>query len=144
MTARKLNLLVPVDGSAGAERAVDYALMLASWGLAGEIHLINVQYPLPGAVSTFVGNKAVSGYHHDEGMNALKTACAKLDAANVAHQIHIVVGQPAETITTFCQDLKCDAIVMGTRGHGKAAGLILGSVARDVIAKASAPVTVVK
>jgi nucleotide-binding universal stress UspA family protein len=103
-----------------------------------------VQYPLPGAVTTFVGSKAVSGYHHDEGMKALKPSCAKLGAAKVAHQVHIVVGQPAEIIATFCQDLKCDAIVMGTRGHGKAAGLILGSVARDVIAKAAVPVTVVK
>jgi nucleotide-binding universal stress UspA family protein len=144
MTARKLNLLIPVDGSAGAERAVDYAITLASWGLADQIHLINVQYPLPGAVTTFVGSKAVSGYHHDEGIKALNATCAKLAAAGVAHQIHIAVGQPAEIITAFCDDLKCDAIVMGTRGHGKAAGLLLGSVARDVIAKASAPVTVVK
>ena len=144
MTPRKLNLLVPVDGSPSAERAVDYAIMLAGWGLSDQIHLINVQYPLPGAVTTFVGSKAVSGYHHEEGMKALKPTCAKLDAAGIAHQIHIVVGQPAETITAFCEELKCDAIVMGTRGHGKAAGLLLGSVARDVIAKASAPVTVVK
>ena len=144
MTLRRINLLVPVDGSAGAERAVDYAITMAGWGLTDQIHLINVQYPLPGAVTTFVGSKAVSGYHHDEGMKALKGACAKLDAAKVAHQVHIVVGQPAETIATFCQELKCDAIVMGTRGHGKAAGLLLGSVARDVIAKAAVPVTVVK
>ena len=59
----------------------------------------------------------------------------KQDAAN---------GAPTKFKSTFCQDLKCDAIVMGTRGHGKAAGLILGSVARDVIAKAAVPVTVVK
>ncbi len=144
MTPRRLNLLVPVDGSTGAERAVDYAITLAGWGLSDQIHLINVQYPLPGAVSTFVGSKAVSGYHYDEGMKALKGACAKLDAASIAHEVHIAVGQPAETIATFCQDLKCDAIVMGTRGHGKAAGLLLGSVARDVIAKADVPVTVVK
>jgi nucleotide-binding universal stress UspA family protein len=144
MTPRKLNVLVPVDGSDGAERAVDYAIVLVGWGLADQIHLVNVQYPLPGAVTTFVGSKAVSGYHHDEGIKALKATCAKLDAAGVAHQIHIAVGQPAETITAFCEDLKCDAIVMGTRGHGKAAGLLLGSVARDVIAKASVPVTVVK
>ena len=144
MTSRRLNLLVPVDGSTGADNAVDYAIMLANWGLAGDLHLINVQYPLPGAVSTFVGSKAVSGYHYDEGMKALVTAQTKLAEAKVPYQVHIAVGQPAETITTFCQDLKCDGIVMGTRGHGKAAGLLLGSVARDVISKASAPVTVVK
>jgi nucleotide-binding universal stress UspA family protein len=33
---------------------------------------------------------------------------------------------------------------MGTRGLSKTAGIILGSVARDVIAKAPVPVTVVK
>jgi nucleotide-binding universal stress UspA family protein len=86
----------------------------------------------------------VSGYHYEEGMKALAGACAKLDAVKVPHQIHIAAGQPADTITAFCQELKCDAIVMGTRGHGKAAGLLLGSVARDVIAKADVPVTVVK
>ena len=144
MTPRRLNLLVPVDGSPGAERAVDHAIMLTDWGLVDQVHLVNVQYPLPGAVTTFVGKKAVSGYHHDEGMKALAPECAKLDAAKVPHQVHIAVGQPADIITGFCQELKCDAIVMGTRGHGKAAGLLLGSVARDVIAKASAPVTVVK
>jgi nucleotide-binding universal stress UspA family protein len=144
MTSHRLNLLIPVDGSASAERAVDYAIMLANWGLVGDVHLVNVQYPLPGAVSTFVGNKAVSGYHHDEGMKAVASACARLDAAKVPHQVHIAVGQPVDVITTFCQEFKADGIVMGSRGLGRAAGLILGSVARDVIARAPVPVTVVK
>ena len=69
---------------------------------------------------------------------------AKLDAAKVPYQVHIAVGQPVDVITAFCQDFKADGIVMGTRGLGRAAGLILGSVARDVIAKAPVPVTVVK
>jgi nucleotide-binding universal stress UspA family protein len=144
MTERGLKLLVPVDGSAGAERAVDYAILLCQRGLVSELHLLNVQYPLPGAVTTFVGSKAVSGYHHDEGMKALAGADAKLAAAKFPHQLHIVVGQPADMIAAFCQELKCDGVVMGTRGHGKAVGLLLGSVARDVISKAPVPVTVVK
>jgi nucleotide-binding universal stress UspA family protein len=144
MTTRRLNLLVPVDGSVGAERAVDHAITLANWGLVDQVHLLNVQYPLPGAVTTFVGSKAVSGYHHDEGMKALAGARAKLDEAKVPYHVHIVVGQPAETIAAFCQELKSDQIVMGTRGLGKTAGIVLGSVARNVIAKAPVPVTVVK
>ena len=144
MMDRGLKLLVPVDGSVGAERAVDYTVMLCERGLISEVHLLNVQYPLPGAVTTFVGSKAVSGYHHDEGMKALATADPKLHAAKVPHQLHIVVGQPADMIAAVCEELTCDGIIMGTRGHGKAVGLLLGSVARDVIAKAPAPVTVVK
>src|SRR5687767_4719278 len=99
MTARALNLLIPVDGSVGADRAVDHAAMMWGRGLVGEVHLVNVQYPLPGAVTTFVGSKAVSGYHHDEGMKALAGAETKLHAAKVPHHLHIVVGQPAEMIT---------------------------------------------
>jgi nucleotide-binding universal stress UspA family protein len=144
MTTRPLNLLVPVDGSDGAERAVDYALLLCERGVAADIHLLNVQHPLPGAVSTFVGSKAVSGYHHDEGMKALAGADAKLHGAKVPHHLHIVVGQPADMIVAVCEEQKCEGIVMGTRGHGKAVGLLLGSVARDVIARAPVPVTVVK
>lgn len=144
MMARGLKLLVPVDGSAGAERAIDYTVMLCERGLVSEVHLLNVQYPLPGAVTTFVGSKAVAGYHHDEGIKALSGAESKLHAAKIPHHLHIVVGQPADMIAAVSQELKCDGIVMGTRGHGKAVGLLLGSVARDVIAKATAPVTVVK
>ena len=102
MTARKLNLLVPVDGSAGAERAVDYAITMTGWGLTEQIHLINVQYPIPGAVTTFVGSKAVSGYHHDEGMTASSPRAPNWTRQRCPHLAYLV-GQPAETIATFCR-----------------------------------------
>jgi nucleotide-binding universal stress UspA family protein len=143
MSAPK-KLLVAVDGSENSERAIDYILEWAKAGLAGEIHLVNVQYAVPRAVSTFVGGKAVSGYQHEEGMKAVASATSKLDAANVAYKVHIGVGNPGETIAHFAKELGCDAIVMGTRGLGGAAGLLLGSVTRDVIAETEIPVTLIK
>lgn len=144
MTLKPQVVLVPIDGSENAERALDKVIEFAQAGLVEKVHLVNVQYALPGAVTTFVGRKAVAGYHHDEGEKALAPAKAKLEKAKISFQIHIGVGEPGEVITHFCKEIGCDAITMGTRGRGGTIGLLLGSVARDVIAKASVPVTLVK
>ena len=144
MTAAAKIIVVPIDGSPNSERAAEKAIEFAQSGLADEIHLVNVQYPVSGTVTTFVGQKAITGYHYEEGMKALAAAKAKLEAANMPHQVHIAVGTPAEVIVHFAKDLKCGHIVMGTRGIGGAKGALLGSVARDVIAKADVPVTLVK
>ena len=144
MSEPSKKILVAVDSSANSERAIDYVIAWAKSGLADEVHLVNVQYPVPSAVTTFVGKKPVSGYHHDEGEKAAASAKAKLEAANISHQVHIGVGKPGETIVHFAKDIGCSAIVMGTRGLGVTAGLLLGSVTRDVIAKADIPVTLIK
>lgn len=144
MNCRPLNVLVPTDGSANAAHAIDYALRLAQCGLVSDVHLVTAQPPVDSAVSTFVGKKAVAGYHFDEGMKALAPAKAKLEAANIRHQIHIGVGQPADVITGFCHELGCDVIIVGSHGRTGAAAVILGSVAQAVIAKSKVPVTLVK
>lgn len=136
-------VLVPIDGSQNAARALTYALHLAKCEVVSEVHLVNVQPPVDSAVTTFVGKKAVSGYHHDEGMKALAAARALVEQANVPHQIHIGVGQPPDIITAFCAELGCDVIIMGTRGRTGAAAAILGSVAQGVISRSKVPVTLV-
>ena len=141
-TLRKI--LVAVDGSDSSVRAVEEVMAWTRAGLGGELHLVSVQHPVHSAVTTFVGSKEVSGYHYDEGVKALEPAKAKLDAAQLPYQVHIGVGKPADVIVHFCRELACDAIVMGTRGLGGTAGVLLGSVTRDVIANAEVPVTLVK
>ena len=144
MSEANKKILVAVDGSANSERAVDYVVAWSKSGLADEVHLVNVQYPVPSAVTTFVGKRAVSGYHHDEGIKAVEKAKAKLEASKIPHQVHIGVGTPGDVIVQFAKDFDCGAIVIGTRGLGGTAGLLLGSVTRDVIAEADIPVTLIK
>lgn len=57
--------------------------------------------------------------------------------------VDVVVGDAAEEILTSAKDRQADLIVMGSRGHGRLAGLLLGSVAQKVVALASCPVLVV-
>ncbi len=57
--------------------------------------------------------------------------------------IEALAGDPAQQILDFAKDDKADLIVVGSRGHGRLAGLLLGSVAQKVVALAHCPVLVV-
>ena len=139
-------ILLPVDDSEASLRAVDQVLKKA--GLLkdpAEIVLLNVQLALRQGVTAFVSRQQIDGYHHDEGIKQLARARAKLDAAKLPYQFHIGVGEePAQVIARYARDKKCDQIVMGTRGLGSVAGVLLGSVATKVIHLVDLPILLVK
>jgi nucleotide-binding universal stress UspA family protein len=140
-----LKMLIPVDGSESAMRAVQHLIKKASWYKEpAEVHLLNVQYPLHGDVQMFLDHEQVRGFHHDEGIKALDSARQALDAAGLSYVFHIGVGEPAAVITEYARDKRCDQILMGTRGLGSVAGLLLGSVATKVIHLSDVPVLLVK
>lgn len=137
------NILVPVDGSENSDRAVRYALELLKEG-GGTLHLLNVQPPVGGGVSTFVRKADIDSYHREEGAKALASALKLAADADVPVEKHISVGRPGELVAEFARRVGARLIVIGTRGHTGLAGVILGSVAQDVIARAGVPVCLVK
>ena len=142
-----LKLLVPVDGSESSSRAVDHLIKKLAWfKIKAEIHLLNVQHPIPygSRVSSVVGHDKIAQFHQEEGMAALKNAMKKLDAAKLKYHYHIGVGEAAEVICQYAKDKGCDQIFMGTRGLGSVSGLVLGSVATKVIHLSPVPVVLVK
>jgi nucleotide-binding universal stress UspA family protein len=139
-----LKALVPIDGSDNALRALERAVALLRDRGPFELHLLNVQPPLGGGVTTFVGSASVKGYHREEGDKALAPAKALLDRQSVPYTAHITVGPMGESIARFAKQLGCDNIIMGTRGLGKFTGALLGSVSTEVIRHADIPVTLVK
>lgn len=143
MTAA-VKILVPVDGSQNAERAVKYAIDIIKSGAGAELHLLNVQPPIRGDVATFVGRGAIEGYHKEEAGKALAGAKRLLDEAGIPYKEHIGIGNPGDVIATFTKNLGITQIVMGTRGLGSAMGLLLGSVATHTISHVDVPVTLVK
>ncbi len=140
-----LKLLVPVDGSQSSQRAIDRVIRQAQSYTGGvDIHLLNVQPPVPSAVASHVGAENLKKHHQEEGMACLKPLLQKLDAAGVKYTQHIAVGDPAETICRFAHEQGVDEILMGTRGLGSTASLLLGSVATKVMHLTDVPVTLVK
>jgi len=139
-------ILVPVDGSETAVRAVDYALHLAR-GSRGpvELHLLTVQPPIvSGGVRMFFKHEEIEAYYQDSGQEALRAAREQLDKAGQAYVQHVRVGPIGETIVAYANEKHCDHIVMGSRGLGAISGMVLGSAATKVIHLADVPVTLVK
>lgn len=135
-------ILVPMDGSDCALRALDKALR--GLGPKDEIRLLNVQPPIPSSVGDFVGADAVERYHREEGEEAMRAAKERLARSDVPHTADIRLGNVADTIAAYAAETGCDEIVMGSRGRGGIAGMILGSVAARVLHAAEVPVTIVK
>jgi nucleotide-binding universal stress UspA family protein len=139
------SVLFPVDGSKPSLRAAEHLIERRARGRAGEeLHVLNVQNPLPGDVRLFVSGDEVKRYHRDESAKALAAVRRLLDRKRVPYTVHMAVGDPAATIVRFAKRLKVDEIVMGTRGHGAMARMLLGSVAGKVLHDARIPVLLIK
>jgi nucleotide-binding universal stress UspA family protein len=139
-----LKVLVPIDGSENALRALERVVAMLRERGPCEIHLINVQPPLGGDVTTFVGSATVKDYHREEGEKVLAPARSLLDRQGVPYKLHVTVGPAGESIAGFARKLGVDMIIMGTRGLGGLKGALLGSVSTEVIRHADVPVTLVK
>lgn len=141
-----LNILVPVDGSENADRAVVYARRLAQGAKSARIHLINIQTPPRGraGVSRLITQDMINDFYAREGREASEDARKQLDSAGVDYVSHVVFGNAPAEIAGYAQDHGCARIVMGTRGNGKLTNILIGSVANQVVQLAHVPVTLVK
>jgi nucleotide-binding universal stress UspA family protein len=138
-TSRACSILVPVDGSESAERAVRLAIRLHARLAPLEIHLLYVHVP-PVAGGDASLNPAPADA---ASTDVLGPAKALLDGAGIPYTGATVSGYVASTIVSHARAHDCDAIVMGTRGMGSTEQ-VLGSIARQVIHLADVPVTLVK
>ena len=140
-------VLLAVDGSAGALHAAQRLLALRDdlrEGRSLAVHLLNVQRPLSGDVTRFVGGQTLEDYHKERAEAALAPARSALSAAGLTFQEHRHIGEPGVTIAEVARALNCELIVMGARGLGSNAAALLGSVAQSTIERAAVPVLVVK
>lgn len=138
-----MKILLPVDGSETSARAVQFVIKQAlNSKEMPELHLLNIQHSLPGTVKG-VADQAKQ-YHHDEGIKALTNARKLLDDAKATYKYHIGVGEVGEVVAHFVKDLKCDQVVMGTRGMNAVANMVMGSGATKVLNLVDVPVLLVK
>jgi nucleotide-binding universal stress UspA family protein len=140
-----MKLLVPVDGSRAAQRAVLHAAVLGKLRGA-QVFLLNVQPPLPlyGMVRAYMPSDEYHAACAARARQVLDPAARLLRRKGIAHKAEVAYGEPAKCIIAAARANKCDAIVMGTRGQGAVGSLLLGSVAAKVIHLAKVPVTLVK
>lgn len=140
-----MKILLAVDGSPVSRRAVQYAIRLSKQlAKPAVVTLFSADMPLLRAATAKLGADAVREYHADNGEHAVRDARALLKRAKLPFRELLLIADPAEAIVREAKAGKHDLVVMGTRGRGALEGLLLGSVARKVIAQSSVPVTVVR
>lgn len=141
-----LNILVPVDGSDNANRAVLYVRQLAQGAGTARIHLLNVQTPVQGraGLSRLITQDMIDDFYAREGREAMEDARKLLDVTDTAYASQVAFGHVATEIAGYARDHGCARIVMGTRGNGSLANILIGSVANQVLQLADVPVTLVK
>ena len=142
-----LTVLVACDGSDTALGALQRALSILDASKL-HVHLLNVQegvhmreVPVRGALSDV---RAVEQEREAQGMQVLQSAKQMLEQAGVSHDVHVKIGPPAQAIAGFAREYHCELIVMGTRGTGAIANLVIGSVANKVVHLTELPVLLIK
>jgi len=140
-----MKVLLAVDGSPVSRRATQHAVRLArQLASPPELTLFYADTPLLQSVAIKLGAEAVRRYHEENGHAATRGARALLKRAQLDFAELQVVGEPAEAIVREAKRGRYALVVMGTHGRGALEGLLLGSVARKVIAQSPVPVTVVR
>ncbi|WP_407296215.1 universal stress protein [Stutzerimonas zhaodongensis] len=141
------NILLAYDGSDNAKRALQYIIDFATDApKPPTVHVLNVQQE-PVLYGEFVTADTVDELNRsfiEKSNRTLAEAATALQEAGIPHQIHAVLGNVAEQVNDAVQQLGCDTVVMGTRGLGGFAGLLMGSVANRVVHEVSVPVLLVK
>jgi nucleotide-binding universal stress UspA family protein len=137
-------VLVGVDGSRGSRKALTWAAAEAAEHGADLVVLRVWEHRLPPpAGNPAVPTEGVS----DDGTEASEELVQIIkeelgDDPPVVAQPVVKQGRAAEVLIE--QSAGADLLVVGTRGHGGFAGLVLGSVSQHVAAYAQCPVTVVR
>ncbi len=137
-----MNVLIAYDGSDGARVGVDCAARIR-WPAGTVLHLVEVVPALA------LG--AISGVTREpENVERPLTAHVALAAEALARpgiqvRTRVLTGDDASTILTAeAEAIDAELIVVGHRGHGPLATVLLGSVARDVAEHSRCPVLVAR
>jgi nucleotide-binding universal stress UspA family protein len=135
-------ILLPTDGSAGVERAIDHAAKLA------RVHEAGIQALYVVDATSFTGLPMETSWEgvrdvlESEGETALEQV-ERLAPDDVTVETATVEGTPSTEIVRYTREQPVDTVVMGTHGRGGIDRLLLGSVAERVVRKSAVPVVTV-
>ena len=136
-------ILVGLDGSDGAKKALSVAVKLAAQ-FGAELHSISVEEKLPHYAAT-MGEVLESKQEAADYFRKI-TAEAKQSAraSGATLHSHVMPGHEVETIVTFAKDHGFDLLVIGFMGHSKIFGRIWGSTSQNLTKLSPCTVLVVK
>jgi nucleotide-binding universal stress UspA family protein len=137
-------IVVGVDGSQGARRALEWAVAEAKLRHAHVVVVHAWLEPAAVAVGSVISAGGVEPELFEEtAERTIAEVLASVDTTGLAQGIenHVVAGAPARALLDAAKD--ADLVVVGSRGLGGFTGLLLGSVSQQVAHHATCPVVIV-
>lgn len=136
-------IVVGIDGSENSRRALEWALTEAKLRSV-RLTLVSA-WQVPKAILS--SPVAMAAYDDEvwrsEATDALNAALESVDLNDLPAGLdrEVVEGPPAQVLLDTSSD--ADLIVVGSRGRGGFAGLLLGSVSQQVAHQSRCPVVIV-
>ena len=140
-----MKILLAADESKCAMRAVKHVIdNLSMFGPTPDIHLLHVERPLPGRATAAVGRSVVQGYYREQSAKALASARRALARSGIKFKEVHLIGDPGATIAAYARQQKFPLVVIGSHGQGALSSMVLGSVARKVLASCDTPALIIR
>ncbi|WP_068619535.1 universal stress protein [Paenibacillus tuaregi] len=138
------HILVPIDGSEHAQRALETAKSLIE-SLSGDRFALTILHVNPElSYNEPPLGVDVESKLEEEGRSIIESVAHLFEGMNLKLETVSLHGDPAKLICETARDHEVDLIIMGTRGMSLVTEMLLGSVSHQVIQHAHCPVMTVK
>ena len=143
-----MRVLIADDGSAGASEGVALAEAIA-WPADSAVRVITVIEPIVMPTSGFGGRRAgvapeLDAAIREHAQETLRAVVGRLEAPARTVDGQVLYGRAASMIVNAASEFGADLVIVGSRGNGTIASLLLGSVSGEVVDHAPCPVLVAR
>ncbi len=137
------SILLPTDGSEGADEALEHALGAAD-AYDADLHIVSVVDRRVILAADVEETPDVRAELSEEATASVEELAAKADASEVEITTATPEGVPYREILSYLEEEAIDLLVIGTQGRtGREKRLNLGSTTERVVKQAEDPVLVV-
>lgn len=136
------SILCPVDFSANSRAALRYAVMLARLSDA-HLLVLYVTDPLVATAAASRPDVRAMLASTDGDLRRFVSSVMRHSTPAIATTMLTIAGKPAAEIAKAAERHRCDLIVMGYRGAGRASRLLFGSTTEGVVRRSAIPVVAV-
>jgi nucleotide-binding universal stress UspA family protein len=146
-----MRILLAVDGSVSSDRAVE---LVASFHLPVDsmVRVVSVQQPYVDVLalswaSVGASPEAADSEEQTDARHrheAVERAERSLQRPGLKVEGFLLRGRPGSSIVDEAKAMQADLVVVGSRGHGTIATMVLGSTASEIVDHAPCPVLVAR
>lgn len=139
-------IVIATDGSESAHEAIELGLELAAEQSAEAIfvHVVPEVDVMPASGFGMAIPPAVPREPTDDDRAPLEAALELAAEEGIDARTELLAGNPAAEIVAYADTVDADLIVVGSRGHGRIASALIGSVSRGVLSESKRPVLIVR